>query len=101
MSSQGISKFLVSPYNHRTFVSTEMTPERWRQIEALYYAARERDGDDCVRFLNESCGDTELRREVESLLSHHLDWLSRPALAADPLRAGIDFIGHYRVTAKL
>ena len=46
-----------------------MTPERWREIERLYYAALERDADERAVFLNEACGGDEgLRREVESLL---------------------------------
>src|SRR5262245_274993 len=81
-----------------------MTPERWRQIETLYHAARERDDGDRPRFLDEVCGeDRELRREVESLLGQaSLDGMSGLAwkLSA-PSQEPIDFIGHYRVTAKL
>src|SRR5215510_14968564 len=81
-----------------------MTPERWRQIETLYHAASERDGGDRPRFLDEACGDDrELRREVESLLEQQsLDGMSGLAweLAARAPEQ-IDFIGHYRVTAKL
>ncbi len=81
-----------------------MTPERWRQIEALYYAARDRDHGDRPRFLDEACGDDrELRREVESLLDQpRLDGMSDLIwrLAA-PSRERAEFIGHYRVTAKL
>src|SRR5438445_1643639 len=81
-----------------------MTPERWRQIEALYHAASERDDGDRPRFLDEACGgDRELRREVEFLLEQpSLDGMSGLAwrLAA-PSREQGDFIGHYRVTAKL
>jgi len=32
-----------------------MTPERWRQTEALYHAASERDDGDRPRFLDEAC----------------------------------------------
>src|SRR5262245_11003338 len=48
-----------------------MKDERWRQIEQLYYSAREKDGKDREAFLaNASGGDEELRREVESLLAY-------------------------------
>src|SRR5262249_10324879 len=43
-----------------------MTPERWRQIEELYHAARERAPADRSALLAEA--DAELRREVEAML---------------------------------
>jgi len=49
-----------------------MTPERWEQIEQLYYAALERDASQRATFLDQACGgDEALRREVESLLASH------------------------------
>ena len=48
-----------------------MTPERWAQIERLYYAALPRAAGDRAAFLEDACGtDPELRREVESLLKY-------------------------------
>ncbi len=48
-----------------------MTPERWQQIDVLFQAVVERPAADRAAFLAEACDtDTELRREVESLLSH-------------------------------
>ena len=44
------------------------TPERWRSVEDLYRAAVERVPDERAAFLQESCPDEDLRREVESLL---------------------------------
>jgi hypothetical protein len=45
-----------------------MTPERWEQIERLYYAALERGAHERAAFLAGTCaGDDALRREVESL----------------------------------
>jgi eukaryotic-like serine/threonine-protein kinase len=44
-------------------------PERWRQIEDMFEAVRERPLDMQAAFLDQACtGDAELRREVESLL---------------------------------
>jgi len=67
-----------------------VTPERWREIERLYYAAVERDARDRVAFLNEACGDDEeLHREVESLFAYHgkaNDFMERPAITADLAR---------------
>ena len=48
-----------------------MEPERWREIERVYHLAREQTADRRTAFLEQACGgDEELRREVESLLSH-------------------------------
>jgi hypothetical protein len=44
-----------------------MTPERWRQIEELYYSARERALADRAALLAQA--DPELRREVEAMLA--------------------------------
>ncbi len=48
-----------------------MTPERWRQVEEIFQAAVERDGEERDDFLTEACGgDAELRREIVSLLAY-------------------------------
>jgi eukaryotic-like serine/threonine-protein kinase len=50
----------------------QMTPERWQQIEKLFYAALEHGRDERTAFLAEACaGDEALRQEVESLLASH------------------------------
>ena len=47
-----------------------MTPERWKQIEELYHAARNRPPGERAAFLADGCRDDEaLRRDVESLLN--------------------------------
>jgi serine/threonine-protein kinase len=44
-------------------------PERWRRVEELFYAALEREPRTVSAFLRQACGDdSELRREVQSLL---------------------------------
>lgn len=46
-----------------------MNPERWWLVERLYHAALERQPEQRGTFLAEACGDdTDLRRELESLL---------------------------------
>src|SRR5439155_22354981 len=46
-----------------------MTPERWEQINKLYYAAMEVEDKGRTSFLEQACKeDRELRSEVESLL---------------------------------
>jgi eukaryotic-like serine/threonine-protein kinase len=47
-----------------------MTPERWAQIEELFHRAAEFAPDRRTALLDQACStDTELRREVEALLS--------------------------------
>jgi len=44
--------------------------DRWRRIEDAYHGARDRSGDDRLRFLDEACGsDVLMRRQVEGLLA--------------------------------
>ena len=46
-----------------------MTPERWRRVEELFHAARERDATDWEMFLTRECADdVALLDEVRSLL---------------------------------
>jgi serine/threonine protein kinase/Tol biopolymer transport system component len=48
-----------------------MNTERWRQIEQIYHAAREREPSERDRFLKDACaGDEELRIEVQTLLGY-------------------------------
>ncbi len=45
-----------------------MKAERWRKIEQLYNAVRDRDPGERERFLQDACEDEHVRGEVESLL---------------------------------
>src|SRR5262245_9272142 len=90
-----------------------MKPERWVQIQSLYYAARERDSELRVTFLDEACaGDESLRLEVESLLASDeqaSDFLNTPALkiateeiAGERARSLVGRqLGHYRLLSQL
>ncbi len=58
-------------------------PERWRQIEDLFHAARERPPEDRDAFLTAECaGDLALRQEVESLLGQPDGMLLRDGIEA-------------------
>ena len=53
--------------------------ERWRQIERLYQSAAEQPAGRRAAWLADTCGgDTELLREVESLLAQNTSPLSAP-----------------------
>ena len=61
-----------------------MTPDRWEQINRLYYAALEVAEKERSSFLEQACGaNPELRSEVESLLNMHAQvdgFLGTPAM---------------------
>ncbi len=87
-----------------------MTPDRFRQIEQLFHAARDGSAEERVALLAEA--DPDLRREVESLLvgADGGEFLDRPAIhnAAQleedstvfQLAAGA-CLGPYRIESKL
>ena len=58
-----------------------MTPQRWQQVEAIFQEAAERSIAERPAFLAVACqGDTQLRHEVESLLSYE----AAETVAQDP-----------------
>src|SRR5450432_2744992 len=87
-----------------------MTPERLRQIEELYHAAREAPADKRAALLDQT--DPELRREVESLFAQRSgdEFLDRPAVQNAPelledetvaaVAAGT-CLGPYRIESKI
>ena len=82
-----------------------MTPERWRKIEELYHEAAAQDPGARAAFLDSACGpDTELLREIESLLQRE----SRAENFLEPgpentLEAGAlpEQIGPYKISWRL
>jgi hypothetical protein len=87
-----------------------MTPERFRQIEELYHAAREGTAEARAALLAQT--DPELRREVELLLSQTIggNFLDRPAIqnalglledaTVTEISAGV-CLGPYRIESKI
>jgi serine/threonine-protein kinase len=64
-----------------------VTPERWREVDALFQAALERAPQDRDALLGEvAARDPQLASEVRSLLAHvpPPEFLETPAWAADP-----------------
>ena len=87
-----------------------MTPERFRQIEALFHQVQERPAEERAALLART--DPELRREVESLLARRSDslFLDRPAVDAttrlkqdseSPMLAPGTHLGPYRLEGRL
>jgi Tol biopolymer transport system component/serine/threonine protein kinase len=63
-----------------------MTPQRWKEVKELFYAALERGPADRAAFLAQACGDDHaLRHEIESLIAAHEqsgDFIDSPAYEA-------------------
>ena len=68
-----------------------MTPERWRQVEEIFQTALDLSPEDRNRYVKEVCAqDTDLRRDVESLLSQYDsagELLDEPVYGNTELRA--------------
>jgi len=65
---------------------TPHPPEQWRQIRAIFEAARELEGDEREAHLDEACsGDGSLRQHVDDLLAHDQadDFMESAALGPD------------------
>jgi serine/threonine protein kinase len=82
----------------------DLTPERWAQIEELFHRAAESDPQCRSALLDEACGnDTELREQVEALLSSDQNARSKMQAAVRAEFESIAFsltgktISHYRI----
>jgi len=90
-----------------------VTPERWKQVEAVFERALELAADQRAALLQNSCnGDEELRREVQSLLDSHAragSFIDQPSLfiaseeidQRDAAVASGQLIGSYRVVREI
>src|SRR5262245_47884317 len=91
-----------------------MTPERWRRIEELFQAARQRTtAGERAAFLDGAClGDAKLRAEVEALLAaedsagsfinNSAMKVAAPMIAADrAAQMQGQYIGHYKIISPL
>jgi len=88
-----------------------MTPERWQQISLVYQSALGRAPAARAAFVSDACrDDSDLRREVESLLwrddAHLLvdqpvDVAAAAVIGSAPDLTPGSFIGPYRVTALI
>src|SRR6478752_3647671 len=87
-----------------------MTPERWREVRAVFAQALEREPAKRAAFLDEACGnDAALRQELESLLradagaSGYLEPPAARSLALADLqdRLAAALSAHYRLEREL
>jgi predicted metalloprotease with PDZ domain len=71
-----------------------MNPERWVQVERLYRTALQYEPKDRDNFIAEACeDDSELRRQVESLLAPSGTTETLPESPALEMAAAIPFTG--------
>lgn len=90
-----------------------VTPERWKEIEAIFEQAREVPANQRESLLERTCnGDRELRQEVESLLESHASvgtFIDQPSLfiseeelnEAEGSVATGHLIGAYRILREI
>ena len=89
-----------------------MTPERWKQVEAVFEKALELPAGKRAQFVQTTCdADEELRREVQSLLDSHArvgSFIDQPNLFIaseeiddDASIASGQLIGAYRVVREI
>jgi serine/threonine protein kinase/Flp pilus assembly protein TadD len=87
-------------------------PERWQRIESVFQRALACDPSTRASFLDDACpGDSELRREVESLLAANADagsFIKSPAaemtvqlMAEDLIKSARQAIGPYKIISRL
>ena len=65
-----------------------MTTERWQQMQEIFHASLDYEGDARADYLRQACADDpELQREIEALLAAHEEptsFLAAPAIERLP-----------------
>src|ERR1043165_1798047 len=87
-----------------------MSPEQWREVEAIFHSALECPPEQRADLLTNACaGDQQLRRQVESLLDQADStgslleqpvWERMPHLTSDSFTLGT-LLGPYRIEGPL
>jgi eukaryotic-like serine/threonine-protein kinase len=81
-----------------------MTPERWQEVKKVLAGALERTPSERNRYLEQTCADPALRREVESLILQHEQsggsFLAQPAFQIKNLESG-SRLGPYEILAQI
>jgi serine/threonine protein kinase len=86
-----------------------VTPERWQQVKEVLAEALARPSEERRAYLDESCADPSLRREVESLLAAHdqedptlIPTMIRPATAGESESRQVGSrLGPYEIVARI
>jgi Tol biopolymer transport system component len=81
-----------------------MTPERWTRIKEVFDAALEKEPAARGAFLDQECGDADVRREVDSLLAAHAEsdgFLETPVLTSVPDLPRGTRVGPYEIAESI
>jgi non-specific serine/threonine protein kinase/serine/threonine-protein kinase len=80
-----------------------MQPERWKEIKRIFNDAVDLPPDEQRRFLDSTCDDSEIRREIEDMLAADSDtFMAEPLLADDESAHFKDKkIGRYRIICEV
>jgi Tol biopolymer transport system component len=81
-----------------------MNPERWQEVKKVLAGALERKPEERRVYLDQTCTDPDLRREVESLITAQeqgdVSFLEQPKVADVPLQKGTQ-LGQYTILGRI
>ena len=81
-----------------------MTPERWQEVKKVLAGALERVPEERSAYLDQTCAEPSLRREVESLIAAHEQgdggFIMRAVGAAETLKSG-EKLGSYTILDRI
>jgi serine/threonine protein kinase len=82
-----------------------VTPERWQEVKEIFTEAIEQEPADRASYLDRACADSSLRREVERMISAHLqggsDFMERPAVEGNAVLKSGTKLGPYEIVARI
>jgi predicted ATPase/tRNA A-37 threonylcarbamoyl transferase component Bud32 len=81
-----------------------MTPERWQRVQEVLAGALKRTREERSGYLEQACADSDLRREVESLIVAHeqgdSSFMDQMVPTFVPLQKGAQ-LGPYKILARI
>ena len=81
-----------------------MTPERWQEVKKVLAAALERPPEERPAYLDQTCTEPALRREVESLILAHeqgnTSFMEQPVAERGELKSGAK-LGPYEILGRI
>ena len=82
-----------------------MTPERWQEVKGFVAAALERPPEQRRDYLDQSCTEPSLRREVESLIASYeqgdTSFMDHPTVGSSEVLTAGSKLGPYEILARL
>src|ERR1700690_3787345 len=82
----------------------QVTPERWQEMKKVLAGALERTPAERRSYLDQTCAEPALRRELESLIAAHeqgdTSFMEQPAIERGALKSGAK-LGPYEILASI